>query len=147
MNNHPQMVMLVHACFSLGFKIVLLNNKLTKAERRYQLEDAKAAALFTEPVYASDHKGDLPVYTMETLPEAGHDNVKKIESEFDLNETATIMYTSGTTGQPKGSSKRLAIIFIVLFPLHSMWASERMTAGLLHCLFFILAGYPLYLSR
>lgn len=71
MNNHPHMVMLVHACFLLGVKIVLLNNKLTKAERRYQLEDAKAAALLTESIYASDHEGDLPVYTMETLPEPG----------------------------------------------------------------------------
>ncbi|BBP91770.1 hypothetical protein BsIDN1_53880 [Bacillus safensis] len=33
-------------------------------------------------------------------PRQGH--INKIESEFDLNETATIMYTSGTTGRPKG---------------------------------------------
>ncbi|WHF26168.1 o-succinylbenzoate--CoA ligase [Bacillus altitudinis] len=102
MNNHPHMVMLVHACFLLGFKVVLLNNKLTKAERRFQLEDAKVMALLTEPAYANEHHGDLPVYTIETLPDADHDMEKKVVHDIDLNETATIMYTSGTTGRPKG---------------------------------------------
>ncbi|MGE6628756.1 o-succinylbenzoate--CoA ligase [Bacillus sp. NPDC077027] len=102
MTNRPEMVFMIHACFLLGLKIVLLNCKLTKAERQYQIQDAKVMALLTEKKFEDDHILDLPVYTIKSLPSGSPGEAVSVTQTFDVDQTATIMYTSGTTGRPKG---------------------------------------------
>ncbi|WP_285768980.1 o-succinylbenzoate--CoA ligase [Peribacillus sp. SI8-4] len=105
LRNHMDGVVAIHALFHLGVKIVMLNNKLTAKELSWQIGDSGAAYLVSEGSFSSkleDIGGivpDLPVLSMEQLPVEG---AAEIIEEFYLEDPATIMYTSGTTGNPKG---------------------------------------------
>ncbi|MBS4208581.1 o-succinylbenzoate--CoA ligase [Bacillus sp. FJAT-50079] len=105
--NNPTTVWLIHALQQCGAEIVFLNNRLTSAELLFQLIDSKAKKLIFDDsmnVIASDiAKNNKDIYIL-SLQRLASRPVKCFEEklEFHLNDICSIMYTSGTTGKPKG---------------------------------------------
>jgi len=80
-----------------GAIFVPLNTRLAAVELRYMLEDCGASVLITGDGVVPEVGDHLPVSSIE-LGEPLAD-----EPDVDLNEPALILYTSGTTGKPKGA--------------------------------------------
>lgn len=104
LKNHLDTVVILFALQLLGVKAVMLNNRLTPAELAWQLNDSQAAFLIIEDSY---EKADelltlgLTIITKEQLVPADFE-VPVIQEEINLTDVCTVMYTSGTTGNPKG---------------------------------------------
>jgi fatty-acyl-CoA synthase len=118
--NRPDYLVLLYACARLGAMLVPLNWRLAVAEQLFILSDAAAKVLVLEKAFDAI----LPVLE-ERLPETvvvGLDFVPSSGSLFDtlltqargdgrnphtdLSCPLLIVYTSGTTGRPKGAVLR-----------------------------------------
>lgn len=88
-------------------KAVILNNRLTAEELIWQLDDSKSAFLLTESSFdgisqkAVNSLRGISAIHKEELFRKDPAEPALIE-EVSLNEVCTVMYTSGTTGNPKG---------------------------------------------
>ncbi|QDP40936.1 o-succinylbenzoate--CoA ligase [Radiobacillus deserti] len=104
--NKVEMIVTVHAISYLGAVAVLLNTRLTASEIAYQLEDADVVGLICDPDFtsvamqASDQQKFTPLTFLELEKQLSASVCLK--QEINLNDVFTIMYTSGTTGFPKG---------------------------------------------
>ena len=118
--NRPDYLVLLYACARLGAMLVPLNWRLAVAEQSFILSDANVKALALEKAFAAI----LPAIE-ENLPEAapvgldfappngiafeallqqGSDDTRIADA--DLSCPLLIVYTSGTTGRPKGAVLR-----------------------------------------
>ncbi|EKX67976.1 long-chain-fatty-acid--CoA ligase [Streptomyces ipomoeae] len=109
--NHPSYLETLFAAGTLGAVFVPLNTRLAGPEIAYQLGDSGAKAL----VYASGFTGlvaGLPGDTdVRTYVEVGAEyeallagaEAEPIDQPVGPDDTCIIMYTSGTTGRPKGA--------------------------------------------
>ncbi|WP_174734911.1 o-succinylbenzoate--CoA ligase [Mesobacillus harenae] len=106
--NHIDTVVILYALQMLGTKTLILNTRLTSDELAWQLNDSGCGVLITDE---SSHEktekfSSLAVNPLKILTKTELDDISNhkptILNEFNLNEVTTIMYTSGTTGNPKG---------------------------------------------
>ncbi|MCD6412926.1 MAG: AMP-binding protein [Elusimicrobia bacterium] len=107
LRNSPEFVISAFACFKIGAAVVPINYFLTTDEIVYILNDSRSCVLIS---------GKEGRQHFEKLKEEAN-NIREILdwSEFSLyeggdfpsvpsqNDTAAILYTSGTTGHPKGA--------------------------------------------
>jgi fatty-acyl-CoA synthase len=118
--NRPDYLVLLYACARLGAMLVPLNWRLAVAEQMFILSDAAARVLVLEQAFADilpTLVTDLPdtrVVGLDFTPPQGcsfdtllaRDTGDSRNPRVDLSCPLLIVYTSGTTGRPKGAVLR-----------------------------------------
>lgn len=99
--NHARSVFMMYACMHLQCEMVILNRKLSKDELQYQIEDSEVSVVLVD-----DRDLELlpeqAAFLLFSDVENSKEQAVSISEEWSLEQTTTIMYTSGTTGFPKG---------------------------------------------
>ena len=123
--NRPDYLVLLYACARLGAMLVPLNWRLAAAEQLFILTDASAKVLVLEQAFAEILPAlekilpDASVVGLDFAPpkgisfdallKRGHGDGRNPHT--DLSCPLLIVYTSGTTGRPKGAVLRQEALF------------------------------------
>ncbi|MEU9500038.1 o-succinylbenzoate--CoA ligase [Streptomyces sp. NPDC048196] len=109
--NHPSYLETLFAAGILGAVFVPLNTRLAGPELAYQLADSGAKALVFGPAYAGlvgELRRDTDVWTPIEVGAEYEELIAAapavpIDEPVAADDLSLIMYTSGTTGRPKGA--------------------------------------------
>ena len=100
-SNHPSLIFMMYGCMHLQCEMVLLNRKLTREELLYQIKDAAVDFVIVEDEAVNLLPLGVNFLLFSQIEKAGWQSIE-IEKEWSPDQTISIMYTSGTTGFPKG---------------------------------------------
>ena len=107
----PQVLFLYFACLRGGIIYLALNTAYQKEEIRYFIEDAEPALFVADPAKATEAAA-LGAKLVHTMDRDGAGSLRDLASRsassdhvepVSVDDTAVILYTSGTTGRPKGA--------------------------------------------
>src|SRR4051794_38876242 len=136
--NHPDYLVLLYACARLGAMLVPLNWRLAVPEQMFILRDASVKALILENGFAAVIEPlqaalpDVRVIGLDFSPSL--DDLLASGSgdgrnpHVDLSSPLLIVYTSGTTGRPKGAVLRQeALVWNAVMSqhMHDMTATDH----------------------
>jgi fatty-acyl-CoA synthase len=136
--NHPDYLVLLYACARLGAMLVPLNWRLAAPEQVFILTDASVKALVVEQGFAAvvePLKAALPdirivgldfAPSLDDLLATGTGDGRN--PHVDLSSPLLIVYTSGTTGRPKGAVLRQeALVWNAVMSqhMHDMTAADH----------------------
>jgi fatty-acyl-CoA synthase len=136
--NHPDYLVLLYACARLGAMLVPLNWRLAVPEQLFILTDASVKALVVEEAFApliaplKQALPDVRILGLDFSP--SFDNLLVSGSgdgrnpHVDLSSPLLIVYTSGTTGRPKGAVLRQeALVWNAVMSqhMHDMTAADH----------------------
>lgn len=100
-NSTPELITILFACMQLQIEMVLLNLRLSGPELNYQIEDAEVDAIIVEDLLVdklpANHHQIILFSQFQQATETA-----TVEAYWSRQHTMTIMYTSGTTSEPKG---------------------------------------------
>ncbi len=146
MRNLPEWIISFAATLSVGAVSVSLNAWWTEKELTYALEDSGASLVLAdaervERMSASTRDLEIPMVAVRTPEEAQlADGIDRFEDVIELGtplptvemgpeSDATILYTSGTTGEPKGavSTHRAIVQALMAFGCRQMIEMARLS--------------------
>ena len=129
--NAPAYLSLLYACARLGAILLPLNWRLAAPELRYIIEHAGPRVAFAEPAFADTLQEAAPGLPTEALaiPEGEGDT----EGAGRLGSPLLLVYTSGTTGRPKGALLTQEALFhnaVMSHHMHGMTAADHVLSVL-----------------
>jgi acyl-CoA synthetase (AMP-forming)/AMP-acid ligase II len=142
MPNGVDYIELVYACSLLGAIAVPINTRYAGAEIDRLLDDSQPRGLirhskFPAPTVRTDWE---QVIDLEHLDEI--DGQPHTEEFYDPDAILALLYTSGTTGQPKGAALTHSNVFSNIHDLN-YWLAYREKAVFLHASpMFHIADFP-----
>ena len=132
----PQALLVYLACLRAGFIYLPLNTGYTEAELQYFFSDANPGLIIADPdgqAYC-EPLAQQQSALFETLSSNGSgsliDNSASFPQQFDnvvsrVNDLAAILYTSGTTGRPKGAMLSHGNLSANALMLHDAWGWQQ----------------------
>ncbi|MFT5395396.1 MAG: malonyl-CoA/methylmalonyl-CoA synthetase [Gammaproteobacteria bacterium] len=132
-NKSPEAIFLYLACLKLGAISVPLNNAYTASELSYFLDDIKPSLVVCDPASPIIKESLLHARyktSLLTLDKRGDGSLfERIENnsrseeiaDVDENDIACILYTSGTTGKPKGAMITHGNLSSNALTVHQSW--------------------------
>jgi acyl-CoA synthetase (AMP-forming)/AMP-acid ligase II len=142
MPNGPDYIELVYACSLLGVIAVPINTRYAGAEIDRLLEDARPRGLIRHSRFPVPTVRLEWEHAIDLAPVADAEEELFAGEFYDPNAILVLLYTSGTTGAPKGAALTHANIFSNIHDLN-YWLAYREKAVFLHASpMFHIADFP-----